>query len=82
MGVQCAIIQQADGSRNVTMLNDDGQQHVFHVEASAGGVMYIVCGQDYDYMQRGVRHPHYLGFERDLFVYDGKYLRKIGSKTP
>lgn len=54
----------------------------YHVAPESGQATYFACGADWpDANRHGMPHLHYFGFERDLYVYDGKYLTKIGHKV-
>lgn len=51
----------------------------FTLHADRGEVLYIACGTDRGYVLNGTRHDHYLGFERRLYVFDGKALKQVGT---
>lgn len=60
----------------------DGTVHDYETVAGVGHVMVVVCGPNWGYSRNGVPHAHYVICEYDTYVYDGKYLSRLGAKAP
>lgn len=75
------VRRRLSGGYEIAVLSTEGHVCRFHVAPESGQATYFACGADWDYRKNGMTHAHYFGFERDLYVYDGKYLTKIGHKV-
>lgn len=69
------------GGYEIATLSPEGSVCRYHVAPDSGPYIYFACGAEWDYQKNGMTHAHYFGFEKDLYVYDGKYLTKIGHKV-
>lgn len=78
------MFEQKDHTTRVVFMHD-GDEKVYTVRKESGRPVMdcpVVCGADFPYLKNGMRHNHYLMFERDIWVFDGRYLTRLGSPMP